>query len=112
MTHAENDFLQLATEVGLIGIGILLVLFFFLFLKAVSGIRSFSQWDSQKYIGVGGLVSILALMLHSIVERNIQVPANAFLYTFIWTIVFRMALSQNEIRKPSLSINFECRSDR
>jgi O-antigen ligase len=112
VTHAENDFLQLATEVGLIGIGILLVLFFFLFLKAVSGIRSISQWESQKYIGVGGLVGILALMFHSIVERNVQVPANAFLYTFIWGIIFRMALSQNEIRKPSLSINFECRSDR
>ncbi len=32
---------------------------------------------------MGCLVGILALLFHSIVERNIQVPANAFLFTFL-----------------------------
>ncbi len=88
ITHAENDFLQLASEVGLIGLGILFILFIFLFSKAVSGIRSISSEDSNRYIGIGGLVGILALMFHSLVERNLQIPANAFLFTFIWALVF------------------------
>jgi len=88
ITHAENDFLQLASEVGLIGLGILFILFIFLFFKAVSGIRSISSEDSNRYIGIGGLVGILALMFHSLVERNLQIPANAFLFTFIWALVF------------------------
>lgn len=99
VTHAENDFLQLASEVGLVGIGILLILFIFLFFKAVSGIRSLSHWGTQRYIGIGGLVGILALMFHSIVERNLQVPANAFLYTFIWAIVLRVALNPDVTSK-------------
>jgi len=90
VSHAENDFLQLASEVGLIGLGILLILFIFLFVRAVSGIRSMSITDSRRYIGIGGLVGILALIFHSMVERNLQVPANAFLFTFIWALVLRM----------------------
>jgi O-antigen ligase len=90
VSHAENDFLQLASEVGLIGLGVLFLLFIFLFVRAVSGIRSMSITDSGRYIGIGGLVGIVALMFHSMVERNLQVPANAFLYTFIWVLVLRM----------------------
>ncbi len=89
-THAENDYLQLASEVGLVGAGMLLMLLIFLFYKAVSGVRLLSHRDPERYIGVGGLVGILALMLHSIVERNIQVPSNAFLYTILWAIVLRI----------------------
>jgi len=89
-THAENDFLQLASEVGLIGIGLLLFVFAFLFFRAVLAIRSFHSRDSKKYIGMGGLVGVLALVFHSIVERNIQVPANAFLFTFIWAVILKI----------------------
>jgi O-antigen ligase len=91
VTHPENDFLQLSSEIGLIGIGILFILFVFLFVKAVSGLRSMSTTDSRRYIGIGGLVGILALMFHSLVERNLQVPANAFLFTFLWALVLKMA---------------------
>ncbi len=88
-SHAENDFLQLISEVGLVGGVLLLAVFIILLYKAVAGIRSLSHRESQRYIGIGGLVGILALMFHSLVERNIQVPANAFLYTFIWALVLR-----------------------
>jgi len=92
ITHAENDFLQLASEVGFLGAGLLLSLFLFLIWKAISGFRSLSPRDPQRYIGIGGLTGILALMFHSIVERNIQVPANAFLYATVWGIVLRISL--------------------
>ena len=97
-THAENDFLQLASEVGVVGVGVLFVLFMFLFYKGVAGIRSLRHGEPQRYIGIGGLVGILALMFHSIVERNIQVPANAFLYTVMWTITLRIALDSGSKR--------------
>jgi O-antigen ligase len=90
-THAENDYLQLASEVGMIGIGLLLILFLFFFYKSISGIRSLSHRESGRYIGIGSLVGILALMFHSIVERNIQVPSNAFLYTILWAIALRIS---------------------
>ena len=96
VTHAENDFLQLLSEVGLIGIGLLLFVFVFLFFRAVLAIRSFHSRYSQKYIGMGGMVGILALMFHSLVERNIQVPANAFLFTFIWAVILRVSTKETK----------------
>jgi len=90
ITHAENDFLQLASEAGLCGAGLLLALFLFLFFRAASGIRSLTSMEPQKYIGIGCLVGILALMFHSNVERNLQVPANAFLFTVMWAMALRI----------------------
>jgi len=89
--QAENDFLQLASEVGLIGAALLLVLLLFLFYRTVSGIRSLSHGQPQRYIGIGGLVGILALMVHSIVQKNLQLPANAFLYTITWAMLLIIA---------------------
>jgi O-antigen ligase len=93
VTHAENDFLQLASEVGLIGTSLLFILFISLLYHASSGIRSLSPREPQRYIALGGLVGILALMLHSVVERNIQVPANAFLFTFLWALILRIGIA-------------------
>jgi hypothetical protein len=47
----------------------------------------------DRSIGMGGLVGIMALMLHSVVERNIQIPADAFLYTFLFAMVLRIVSS-------------------
>ena len=91
VTHSENDFLQLLSEVGALGTALLAVLFFFLLWRVFSGIRALSTGEPARYIALGGGVGILALMLHSLVERNIQVPANAFLYTLIFALVFRIA---------------------
>jgi O-antigen ligase len=90
ITHAENDFIQLASEVGVVGVGILMALFFFLLFKAASGIRALSHGEPQRYIGIGCLVGILALMFHSTLERNVQVPANAFLFTVMWAMALRI----------------------
>jgi O-antigen ligase len=102
VTHAENDFLQLGSEVGLIGIGLLFILFSFLFFKAVSAIRSFHSRDSKKYIGIGGIVGILALMFHSLVERNIQIPSNAFLYTFILALTLKISTQQTREKRETI----------
>ena len=88
-THAENDFLQLASETGLVGFGLLFFLFLFLFIKVFMGIRSLSYADPQRNLAIGGLIGILALMFHSLVERNMQVPANALLFTFLWALVLK-----------------------
>ncbi len=89
ITHAENDLLQLMAETGLIGISLISALFFYLFLKILKGLRSLAERDPRRYIARGGTVGILALILHSFVERNLQVPANAFLFTFLWALVLR-----------------------
>jgi hypothetical protein len=50
---------------------------------------------------MGGIVGILALMFHSLVERNIQVPANAFLFTFIWAAVLKISTKETRETKET-----------
>jgi O-antigen ligase len=90
--HAENDFLQLASEVGLVGFGLLSILFLFLFFKR--GLRIRSETSPQRYIGIGALTGILALMFYSLVEKNLQVPANALLYAFSWGLAITPSLQK------------------
>jgi hypothetical protein len=97
ITHAENDFLQFISDVGPLGFGMLLIAFIFFLSKAVSGIRSISPAESQRYIGLGSLVGISALMFHSLVERNIQIPANAFLFTFMFSLALKQGLGWKQL---------------
>ena len=96
-------FFNWPSEAGLAGIFLLAALFLVLFLKAASGIRSLSVRDPKRYVGIGALVGILALMLHSQVERNMQIPANAFLYTLLWGLVLRLA--SQEMKKEKAGKN-------
>jgi hypothetical protein len=50
-------------------------------------------------------VGILALMFHSLVERNIQVPANAFLYTFVFALILRVAPVSKEKKPQANQVN-------
>jgi O-antigen ligase len=90
VTHAENDFLQLASEVGLVGAGLLFVLFVYLFCKAAAGILKLPNREPLRYIGISGLISILALTFHSI-GKEYPGPANACLFTFIWALVLTIS---------------------
>ena len=103
VSHAENDLLQLVSEVGVLGVALLMVTILFLFWTAFSGIRKLSPEDPRRYIGIGGLVGILALIFHSMVERNIQVPANAFLFTFILALVLKISTKKPESFRDKLS---------
>jgi hypothetical protein len=40
------------------------------------------------------LTGILALMFYSLVEKNLQVPANALLYAFLWGLAITSSLQK------------------
>jgi O-antigen ligase len=100
-THAENDFLQLISDTGFLGAGLLLVLFAFLIFRAIWAIHDLPHSTGRRYISMGGLVGILGFMFHSGMERNIQVPANAFLYTVTLAILLRTALDSHNVQSAT-----------
>ncbi len=89
ITHADNDFLQLASETGLIGLGLLFLLFLYLFYRACRAILTISFDHPQRYVAVGGLIGVLAFIFHSLLERNIRVPANALLFALIYGVCLK-----------------------
>ncbi|QIB50790.1 O-antigen ligase [Pseudomonas sp. OIL-1] len=83
--HAHNDFLQFFIEYGVVG-SLPLVLFvlvsLFYALKAMTQQRSLYRSG----VGCGAVLGIVALMLHSLTDFNLQIPSNAATYVVLCAI--------------------------
>jgi O-antigen ligase len=80
--HAFNDYLEFLTEFGLIAFILLAgaVLWpLYWSIKAMQ-IRNSSL---HKGLGFGACMGITAILIHSSVDYNLQIPANAFMFIFL-----------------------------
>jgi O-antigen ligase len=84
--QTHNDYLQLLSEVGLIGFTIFLIgLFIFVaryYWKAV-----FGKHNVDRYINLGLAMAIFSLGIHSLVDFNLQIPSNGFLFVVIMALL-------------------------
>lgn len=85
LTHAHNDYLECFSEVGLLGGLCLIGGIFFLVVKI------FLTWRERhsvelKGLGLGGIVSVVVMLFHSLTDFNLHIPANALLFTVILSL--------------------------
>lgn len=86
---AHNDFLQLLAETGAVG-GILGAAF--LVMLAGSGWSALGRRPvAIRGVGMGAAAGCLALLLHEIVDFNLQIPSNALAFLFLAALVVRAA---------------------
>ncbi len=74
--HAHNDFVEIATDFGLLGfgiLGILVAMTLWTVIRVMTTRKSLLPWG----IAFGVAMSITALLIHSTVDFNLQIPANA-----------------------------------
>ena len=83
--HAHNDFVELATDTGLVGLALLIVLGASTAWRAGRMLRDVEP-RLKRGVGVAALMAICSISLHGMVDFNLQIPANAF------TLVLLMAL--------------------
>jgi O-antigen ligase len=83
---AHNDYLQLLAELGLAGCIILGALAFSL-VKAALRVAVMSPDREQRYLGVACAGSLVAILLHSLVDFNLYIPANAMLLAWVGGII-------------------------
>lgn len=104
--HAHNDYFEFASETGLPGAALLFMPILFLLVRMiVSFVR-----DSRRYrrsIALGCIGSTLAILLHSLVDFNLQIPANALVLAVVLGIGYKISYieakqeSQELIRSES-----------
>jgi O-antigen ligase len=83
--HAHNDYLEYLAELGILGMGLLLGGILFLVLK------SFFVWRGRKHpevkgLALGGLVSLVAILIHSLTDFNLHIPANMLLFSVLISV--------------------------
>ena len=78
--HAHNDYLEYLAELGLLGMSLLLGGILFLIIK------SFLVWRERRHpevkgLALGGIVSVICILIHSLTDFNLHIPANMLLFS-------------------------------
>ena len=103
LSHAHNDYLEYLSELGVVGLlllfgGILFIL-----------VNSFLIWRVRrrpevKGLALGGIVAVTCLLIHSITDFNLHIPANMLLFTVVLVLTMVTAFyKRNEpikVNKP------------
>ncbi len=83
--HAHNDYLEYLSELGIVGLILLLGGILFMV------INSFLIWRVRRYpevkgLALGGIVAIICILIHSITDFNLQIPANMMLFSVVLSL--------------------------
>ncbi len=99
--HAHNDYLEFAVEMGLPGALLLFGLMFRLLLASIR-LGLVSPRSDSFYLSLACAGSVVALLVHSLADFNLQIPANAFLFA----IVLGLAASLRTLRPAAATPQF------
>jgi len=85
LSHAHNDYLEYLAELGLVG-GILLfggILFM--------AVNSFLVWRERRHpevkgLAMGGIIAMVSILIHSLTDFNLHIPANMLLFTVVLSL--------------------------
>jgi putative inorganic carbon (HCO3(-)) transporter len=80
--HAHCDYLEVATELGLPGGILLFGSIFWILARAVRGYRR-TEESFDKAVSLGCIGSIAAILVHSLADFNLYIPANALVFAII-----------------------------
>jgi len=84
-THAHNDYLEFAAEVGALGLPLLGLMVAMSFAAALRA-QYLRRDPLMRGLSFAAMMGILALMIHSAVDFSLQIPANAL--TFMLLLAF------------------------
>ncbi len=87
LTHAHNDYLELITDTGIVGF-VLFIAFVVLFVTAVVKNLLKKGGLFARSLGYSGCAVMLAMGVHSLIDFNIRIPANGFLFAAVCAMTY------------------------
>jgi len=89
-SHAHNDYLEYLAELGVVG---------FLFLVGgilIMLINSFLVWKERRHpwvkgLALGGIIAVICMLIHSVTDFNLQIPANMVLFSAVLSLTITIA---------------------
>jgi O-antigen ligase len=80
--HVHNDFMELLIEYGVIGSTFFAMIVLYCFIRSVQA-QSLRYTAMLRGAGFAAMMGILSLMIHSGADFNLQIPANAVLFSVL-----------------------------
>jgi O-antigen ligase len=96
--HAHNDYLEVLAETGIVGFTVAVWLLFVVFRCAARKLRDWSS-DVNGAVSLAALVGISGVLVHGLVDSNLQIPANAMLFFAFCSIAAMDTRFRNHRRK-------------
>ncbi len=103
VNRAHNDYLEWVMEGGVIA-AVLIVGLILLYLVQWLRVWKRGEWTTLNFIQVGAGIGILAILLHSLVDYNLHIPANQIYLALLAALFFhRGNIRENEPIKSGTS---------
>jgi O-antigen ligase len=98
VNEAHNDYVQLLAEMGLVGFGIMV---WFLIVMYQHARRKIAKWSTEvtSAATLACSLGVIGILLHSLVDFNLQIPANAALF-FVFCSIAAGPPLLTRLRKP------------
>jgi len=99
-SHAHNDYLEYLAELGVLGMILLCGVILFLL------VRSFLVWRERRHpevkgLALGGMIAVVLMLIHSIGDFNLHIPANMLLFSVVLSLTFVLVFYRmRENREP------------
>lgn len=97
INHAHNDYLEWLLECGLPA-GLLIVAGLILYLQQWSQVWKRGEWSLLRFVQAGAGIALLLMILHTLVDFNLRIPANAVFTALLAGIFFHRWPEQMEER--------------
>jgi O-antigen ligase len=98
VNEAHNDYLQLLVETGLVGFSIAIWFLVLLFRKAAGKLQNWTETASGA-LTVAALLGCVGILVHSFLDFNLQIPANAALFYVLCAIAAAAPLQESQRRR-------------
>jgi O-antigen ligase len=101
VNEAHNDYLQLLVETGLLGFGTMIWFVVTLYVRATKKIGNWAA-DISGAVTLACVLGLSGILVHSAVDFNLQVPANAALFYVFCTIAAAEPFAQPARKKRAV----------
>ena len=88
--HAHNDYVEIGSEVGLVGLLLLMLLVAHSLLKSLKLLRC-SNDQLQLGMAFAGVMGVISLLIHAAVDFNFQNPANSMIFLILLTFPYLLS---------------------
>jgi len=106
VNEAHNDYLQLLCEMGLLGFGTMV---WFLIVLYRTALRQIGNWmsDVSSAVTLACTLGFTGILVHSLLDFNLQIPANAALFYVLCTLAAAPPLLQRSRKRRPASTERE-----
>jgi len=98
VNHAHNDYLQLLVETGLAGFSIAVWFLVLMFRQAANKLNNWTETASGA-MTVAAVLGCVGILVHSFLDFNLQIPANAALFYVLCAIAASAPLQESQRRR-------------